>query len=88
MIPVTTFANKTVAVFGLGSSGNATALALMAGGARTVLPRSRNTFRVPARTVYPGSSHLGYCAGGTKHRRGKIPDKPSAFGAWFSGNAE
>jgi UDP-N-acetylmuramoylalanine--D-glutamate ligase len=33
MIPVTTFANKTVAVFGLGASGNATALALMAGGA-------------------------------------------------------
>jgi UDP-N-acetylmuramoylalanine--D-glutamate ligase len=33
MIPVTTFAGKTVAVFGLGASGNATALALMAGGA-------------------------------------------------------
>ena len=34
MIPVTTFAGKTVAVFGLGSSGNATALALMAGDAQ------------------------------------------------------
>ena len=33
MIPVTTFAGQTVAVFGLGTSGNATALALMAGGA-------------------------------------------------------
>jgi UDP-N-acetylmuramoylalanine--D-glutamate ligase len=33
MIPVTAFAGKSVAVFGLGASGNATALALMAGGA-------------------------------------------------------
>ena len=33
MIPITTFANQTVAVFGLGASGVATALALMAGGA-------------------------------------------------------
>jgi UDP-N-acetylmuramoylalanine--D-glutamate ligase len=33
MIRVTTFAGKTVAVFGLGISGNATARALMAGGA-------------------------------------------------------
>jgi UDP-N-acetylmuramoylalanine--D-glutamate ligase len=33
MIRVTTFAGKTVAVFGLGASGNATARALMAGGA-------------------------------------------------------
>jgi UDP-N-acetylmuramoylalanine--D-glutamate ligase len=33
MIPVTTFADKTVAVFGLGSSGIATARALIAGGA-------------------------------------------------------
>ena len=33
MIPVTTFAQQSVAVFGLGASGNATALALMAGGA-------------------------------------------------------
>jgi UDP-N-acetylmuramoylalanine--D-glutamate ligase len=33
MIRVTTFAGKTAAVFGLGASGNATAQALMAGGA-------------------------------------------------------
>lgn len=33
MIRVTTFAGKTVALFGLGASGNATALALLAGGA-------------------------------------------------------
>ena len=33
MIPVTTFAGKTVAVFGLGGSGIATAQALLAGGA-------------------------------------------------------
>ncbi len=33
MIRVTTFAGKPVALFGLGASGNATALALMAGGA-------------------------------------------------------
>lgn len=33
MIRVRTFAGKTVALFGLGSSGRATALALMAGGA-------------------------------------------------------
>ena len=33
MIPVTTFAGRRVAVFGLGASGNATALALVAGGA-------------------------------------------------------
>lgn len=33
MIPVTTFAGKRVAVFGLGASGTATALALVAGGA-------------------------------------------------------
>ena len=33
MIRVTTFAGRRVAVFGLGASGNATALALMAGGA-------------------------------------------------------
>ena len=34
MIRVTTFAGKSVALFGLGASGNATALALVAGGAR------------------------------------------------------
>jgi UDP-N-acetylmuramoylalanine--D-glutamate ligase len=34
MIPITTFSSLDVAVFGLGASGNATALALMAGGAR------------------------------------------------------
>ncbi|MDX2307585.1 MAG: UDP-N-acetylmuramoyl-L-alanine--D-glutamate ligase [Hyphomicrobium sp.] len=33
MIPITTFAGKDVAVFGLGASGNATAAALIAGGA-------------------------------------------------------
>ncbi|MBB4039287.1 UDP-N-acetylmuramoylalanine--D-glutamate ligase [Microvirga flocculans] len=36
MIPVTTFLGKTVALFGLGGSGLATALALKAGGARVV----------------------------------------------------
>jgi UDP-N-acetylmuramoylalanine--D-glutamate ligase len=36
MTPVTTFAGKTVALFGLGGSGIATALALQAGGARVV----------------------------------------------------
>jgi UDP-N-acetylmuramoylalanine--D-glutamate ligase len=36
MIPVTTFAGELVAVFGLGASGLATALALQAGGARVV----------------------------------------------------
>ncbi|MBA1156335.1 UDP-N-acetylmuramoyl-L-alanine--D-glutamate ligase [Microvirga mediterraneensis] len=36
MIPVTTFAGKTVALFGLGGSGLATALALKAGGAHVV----------------------------------------------------
>ena len=37
MIPVTTFAGKTVALFGLGSSGLASAQALMAGGAEVVV---------------------------------------------------
>ena len=36
MIPVTTFAGRHVAVFGLGASGRATALALAAGGATVV----------------------------------------------------
>ncbi|NNC00793.1 UDP-N-acetylmuramoyl-L-alanine--D-glutamate ligase, partial [Corallococcus exiguus] len=36
MTPVTTFASKTVALFGLGGSGLATALALKAGGAHVV----------------------------------------------------
>jgi UDP-N-acetylmuramoylalanine--D-glutamate ligase len=36
MTPVTTFAGKTVALFGLGGSGLATALALKAGGARVI----------------------------------------------------
>jgi UDP-N-acetylmuramoylalanine--D-glutamate ligase len=36
MTPVTTFAGKTVALFGLGGSGVATALALQAGGAHVV----------------------------------------------------
>src|SRR3954465_11225514 len=36
MTPVTTFADKTVALFGLGGSGLATALALQAGGAGVV----------------------------------------------------
>jgi len=36
MIPVTVFRSKTVAVFGLGSSGLATCAALAAGGARVV----------------------------------------------------
>ena len=33
MIPVTTCAGQTIAVFGLGRSGNATCAALIAGGA-------------------------------------------------------
>ncbi|MEH6726753.1 MAG: UDP-N-acetylmuramoyl-L-alanine--D-glutamate ligase, partial [Hyphomicrobiales bacterium] len=37
MIPVTTFAGKRVAVFGLGGSGLATASALAAGGADVVV---------------------------------------------------
>ena len=36
MIPVTTFAGKTVAVFGLGGSGLMSALALKAGGAEVI----------------------------------------------------
>ncbi|MGN6459862.1 MAG: UDP-N-acetylmuramoyl-L-alanine--D-glutamate ligase, partial [Pseudolabrys sp.] len=36
MIPVTTFAGKTVAVFGLGGSGLATCHALKAGGATVI----------------------------------------------------
>src|SRR5688572_19216378 len=36
MTPATTFAGKTVALFGLGGSGLATALALQAGGANVV----------------------------------------------------
>ena len=36
MIRATTFSGKKVAVFGLGSSGNATALSLMAGGAEVL----------------------------------------------------
>ena len=36
MTPVTTFSGKTVALFGLGGSGLATALALKAGGAHVV----------------------------------------------------
>ncbi|MDQ4135185.1 MAG: UDP-N-acetylmuramoyl-L-alanine--D-glutamate ligase [Pseudomonadota bacterium] len=36
MTPITTFAGRTVALFGLGGSGLATALALQAGGARVV----------------------------------------------------
>ncbi len=36
MIPVTTFAGKTVAVFGLGGSGLATCHALIAGGADVI----------------------------------------------------
>ena len=36
MIRATTFAGRQVAVFGLGSSGNATALALISGGAQVL----------------------------------------------------
>ncbi|MFL5125647.1 MAG: UDP-N-acetylmuramoyl-L-alanine--D-glutamate ligase, partial [Microvirga sp.] len=36
MTPATTFAGRTVALFGLGGSGLATALALKAGGARVI----------------------------------------------------
>ena len=36
MTPAITFAGRTVALFGLGGSGNATALALQAGGAEVV----------------------------------------------------
>ena len=36
MTPATTFAGRTVALFGLGGSGLATALALKSGGARVV----------------------------------------------------
>ena len=36
MIPVTSFAGKTVAVFGLGGSGLASAQALVAGGADVI----------------------------------------------------
>ncbi|MGE0339410.1 MAG: NAD(P)-dependent oxidoreductase, partial [Xanthobacteraceae bacterium] len=36
MTPVTTFRGKTVAVFGLGASGIATAQALVAGGAKVI----------------------------------------------------
>ena len=36
MVPVTTFAGRTVALFGLGGSGLATALALKEGGASVV----------------------------------------------------
>ncbi|HJY19499.1 MAG TPA: UDP-N-acetylmuramoyl-L-alanine--D-glutamate ligase, partial [Xanthobacteraceae bacterium] len=36
MIPITTFANKKVAIFGLGGSGLASASALLAGGADVV----------------------------------------------------
>lgn len=45
MIPVTTFANKSVLVFGLGGSGLATAVALKAGGA-SVLAFDDNEARV------------------------------------------
>jgi UDP-N-acetylmuramoylalanine--D-glutamate ligase len=34
MIPATTFAGKTVAVFGLGASGHVTVRSLLQGGAR------------------------------------------------------
>ena len=36
MTPATTFAGRTVALFGLGGSGLATAVSLQAGGARVV----------------------------------------------------
>ena len=58
MTPVTTFAGKTVALFGLGGSGLATALALQAGGARsspaTTAPASmakRRAARASARAI-------------------------------------
>jgi UDP-N-acetylmuramoylalanine--D-glutamate ligase len=48
MIRATTFAGKTVAVFGLGASGNATAAALGAGGARVAAWDDSETGRAAA----------------------------------------
>jgi UDP-N-acetylmuramoylalanine--D-glutamate ligase len=48
MIRITTFAGKTVAVFGLGASGNATAAALLAGGASVAAWDDSETGRAAA----------------------------------------
>jgi UDP-N-acetylmuramoylalanine--D-glutamate ligase len=53
MIPVTTFAGKTVALFGLGSSGLDSARALVAGGARVVVYDDE-----PARVLAAGAQNF------------------------------
>ena len=57
MIPVTTFKGKTVALFGLGGSGLATALALAAGGAEVIA--WDDTPRCPRRQLHsPATSTI------------------------------
>jgi UDP-N-acetylmuramoylalanine--D-glutamate ligase len=51
MIPITTFSGLDVAVFGLGASGNATALALMQGGARVAAWDDGEAGRLGARNA-------------------------------------
>ena len=73
MIPVTPFAGKTVAVFGLGGSGLASAQALVAGGAEVV------AFDDSAASLRQGRS------GGHRHRRPAharlVEDRGAAAGA-------
>ena len=62
MIPVTTFKGKSVALFGLGGSGLATALALAAGGADVINHRLCGAHRATAaidRTAQIVDQHLG-----------------------------
>jgi UDP-N-acetylmuramoylalanine--D-glutamate ligase len=51
MIPVSTFAGRSVALFGLGGSGLSTARALMAGGARVVAWDDSGTARAKAQAL-------------------------------------
>ena len=61
MIPVTTFAGKTVAVFGLGGSGLASANALLAGGASVIgWDDSAETLAKAAQCRHPGRGPAQY----------------------------
>jgi len=62
MIPVTSFAGKTVAVFGLGGSGLASCHALKAGGAKVIAAcassKSAPAAKSPSFQRSPGSSAM------------------------------
>ena len=72
MIPVTSFAGKTIAVFGLGGSGLACCHALKAGGAE-VIAGDDNADAFAAKA--PGMRQQGSHPGGAATRRSRIQNK-------------